>query len=69
MCRIFSVVLALIKCYTFQAIEYFEKLLHDLDIICSFSLDAVLEAALRFVVQFQKSKPDLVARAHLQVYF
>lgn len=49
-----------------KAIEYFEKLLHDLDVICSFSLDPFLEDVLRFVVQFQKSQPDLVARAHLQ---
>ncbi|OUZ99842.1 NatC N(alpha)-terminal acetyltransferase [Macleaya cordata] len=49
-----------------KAIEYFEKLLHDLDVICSFSLDPFLEGILRFVVQFQKLQPDLVARAHLQ---
>jgi hypothetical protein len=52
-----------------QAIEYFVKLLHDLDIICSYSLDPSLEGVLQFVVQFQKSRPDLVARAHLQVDF
>ena len=52
-----------------QAIEYFVKLLHDLDIICSYSLDPSLEGVLQFVVQFQKSQPDLVARAHLQVDF
>lgn len=50
-----------------KAIEYFEKLLHHLDIICSYSLDPSLEAVLRFVVQFQKPQPDLVARAHLQL--
>jgi hypothetical protein len=50
-----------------QAIEYFEKLLHDLDIICSYPLDPSLEVLLRFVAQFQKAQPDLVARAHLQV--
>ncbi|KAK9149586.1 hypothetical protein Scep_008343 [Stephania cephalantha] len=50
-----------------KAIEYFEKLLNDLDIICSFSMDPLLENILRSVVQFQKRKPDLVARAHLQV--
>ncbi|KAL8129609.1 hypothetical protein V2J09_018764 [Rumex salicifolius] len=49
------------------ALEYFEKLLRDLDVICSFSLDPSLENVLRFVVQFQKLQPDLVARAHLQV--
>ncbi|KAJ4792597.1 hypothetical protein LUZ62_043843 [Rhynchospora pubera] len=46
---------------------YFEKLLHDLDILCSFSFDPMLENILHFVVQFQKSKPDLVARAYLQL--
>lgn len=51
----------------FKAIEYFEKLLHDLDAICSLSLDPVLDVVLQSVVQFQKSKPDLVARAYLQV--
>ncbi|KAL4654167.1 hypothetical protein ACB092_01G358500 [Castanea dentata] len=50
-----------------KAIEYFVKLLHDLDILCSYSLDPSLEGVLQFVVQFQKSQPDLVARAHLQL--
>lgn len=50
-----------------KAIEYFQKLLHDLDIICSYSLDTVLEAVLRFVVDFQKLHPDLVARSYLQL--
>ncbi|KAF3453751.1 hypothetical protein FNV43_RR04192 [Rhamnella rubrinervis] len=49
-----------------KAVEYFIKLLHDLDVICSYSLDPSLESVLHFVVQFQKSQPDLVARAHLQ---
>ncbi|KAG8367445.1 hypothetical protein BUALT_Bualt16G0072900 [Buddleja alternifolia] len=49
-----------------KAVNYFQKLLHDLDIICSYSLDPVLEYALRFVVDFQKVQPDLVARAYLQ---
>ncbi|XP_056162496.1 uncharacterized protein LOC115684199 isoform X5 [Syzygium oleosum] len=49
-----------------EAVDYFVKLLHDLDIICSFSLDASLEGILQFMVQFQKSHPDLVSRAHLQ---
>lgn len=53
--------------FYFQAIEYFQKLLHDLDIICSYSLDTLLEDTLRFVVEFQKLQPDLVARSHLQV--
>ena len=51
----------------FQAIEYFEKLLHHLDIICSYLLDPSLDVLLRFVAQFQKAQPDLVARVHLQV--
>ncbi|KAL3824525.1 hypothetical protein ACJIZ3_020554 [Penstemon smallii] len=49
-----------------KAISYFQKLLHDLEIICSYSLDPVLENVLRFVVVFQKFQPDLVARAHIQ---
>ncbi|KOM32991.1 hypothetical protein LR48_Vigan01g254700 [Vigna angularis] len=53
--------------YLFQALEYFMKLLQDLDAICSYTLVPSLEAALLFVVKFQKSKPDLVARAHLQL--
>ncbi|KAM7268550.1 hypothetical protein ACFE04_010716 [Oxalis oulophora] len=50
-----------------KAVNYFVKLLHDLDIICSYSLDPSLEGVLRFVVNFQRSQPDLVARAHLQI--
>ncbi|KAL5729638.1 hypothetical protein ACHQM5_002562 [Ranunculus cassubicifolius] len=50
-----------------KAMEYFQKLLHDLDIMCSFSLDPSLEGILRFVVRFQKLQPDLVARSHLQL--
>ncbi|KAF9624998.1 hypothetical protein IFM89_016930 [Coptis chinensis] len=50
-----------------KAIEYFQKLLHDLDILCSFTLDPSLEGILRFVVRFQKLQPDLVARSHLQL--
>ncbi|KAL6635301.1 hypothetical protein ACP70R_027972 [Stipagrostis hirtigluma subsp. patula] len=49
-----------------DAIRYFEKLLHDLDVICASSLDPVLENVLHFIVQFQKSIPDLVPRAFLQ---
>lgn len=52
----------------YQAVNYFQKLLHDLEIICSYSLDPVFESALRFVVNFQKLEPDLVARAHTQVW-
>ncbi|XP_068333975.1 uncharacterized protein [Pyrus communis] len=49
-----------------KAVEYFIKLLRDLDVICSYPLDPSLESVLHFVVEFQKSQPDLVARAHLQ---
>ncbi|KAH0651680.1 hypothetical protein KY284_031592 [Solanum tuberosum] len=49
-----------------KAAEYFQKLLHELEIICFYSLDPVFEGVLRFVVEFQKFKPELVARAHLQ---
>ena len=45
------------------------KLLHDLDVICSYPLEPSLESVLHFVVEFQKSLPDLVARAHLQVCY
>lgn len=50
-----------------QTLDYFEKLLRDLDIVCSFSMDPSVEGILQFIVRFQKSKPDLVARAYLQV--
>ncbi|KAL4571448.1 hypothetical protein LXL04_018208 [Taraxacum kok-saghyz] len=50
-----------------RAIEYFQKLLHDLDIVCSHPVDPLHEGALRFVVEFQKLQPDLVARSHLQL--
>lgn len=53
--------------FEIQAIEYFQKLLHDLDIICSYPLDPLFEGVLNFVTEFHKFKPDLVARAHLQV--
>ncbi|XP_066332752.1 uncharacterized protein [Miscanthus floridulus] len=49
-----------------DAIRYFERLLHDLDVICASSLDPVLENVLHFIVQFQKTVPDLVPRAFLQ---
>ncbi|KAL9255140.1 N-alpha-acetyltransferase 35, NatC auxiliary subunit-like protein [Drosera capensis] len=50
-----------------EALEYFVKLLYDLDTVCSFPLDLSLENILCLIVQFQKSQPDLVARAHLQL--
>ncbi|KAM1173334.1 hypothetical protein ACFX2J_025836 [Malus domestica] len=49
-----------------KTVEYFIKLLRDLDVICSYQLDPSLESVLHFLVGFQKSQPDLVARAHLQ---
>uniref|UniRef100_A0A7N0TGY9 NAA35-like TPR repeats domain-containing protein n=1 Tax=Kalanchoe fedtschenkoi TaxID=63787 RepID=A0A7N0TGY9_KALFE len=49
------------------AIQYFKKLLDDLDTVCSNTLDQLLDEVLRFVVQFQKAQPVLVARSHLQV--
>ncbi|KAL3532292.1 hypothetical protein ACH5RR_005813 [Cinchona calisaya] len=53
--------------YWKEAVEYFKKLLNDLQVICSYTLDPVLEVVLRFVVGFQKLHPDLVARAYLQL--
>ncbi|GJX16317.1 N-alpha-acetyltransferase 35, NatC auxiliary subunit isoform X1 [Tanacetum coccineum] len=50
-----------------KAVEYFQKLLHDLDVLCSHPVDSSFEGALRFVVEFQKLQPDLVARSHLQL--
>lgn len=50
-----------------KAIDYYVKLLHNLDQICAFKLEPDLDAVLQFVVQFQKTRPDLVARAHLQL--
>ncbi|KAI7735743.1 hypothetical protein M8C21_015400, partial [Ambrosia artemisiifolia] len=49
-----------------KAVKYFEKLLHDLDVVCSHPTDSSFEGVLRFVVEFQKLQPDLVARSHLQ---
>ncbi|XP_057550046.1 uncharacterized protein LOC130828207 [Amaranthus tricolor] len=51
-----------------MALEYFKKLISDLDVICSFSMDADLENILQFIVEFQKLQPDLVARSHLHVF-
>ncbi|KAJ0749668.1 hypothetical protein HanLR1_Chr05g0172691 [Helianthus annuus] len=50
-----------------KAVEYFEKLLRDLDVVCSHPTDSSFEGVLRFVVEFQKLQPDLVARSHLQL--
>uniref|UniRef100_A0A1J3GRG8 N-alpha-acetyltransferase 35, NatC auxiliary subunit n=1 Tax=Noccaea caerulescens TaxID=107243 RepID=A0A1J3GRG8_NOCCA len=50
-----------------KAIDYFVKLLHNLDQICAFSLQPDLDFVLQFVIQFHKSRPDLVSRAHLQL--
>nr|GLL29944.1 N-alpha-acetyltransferase 35, NatC auxiliary subunit isoform X2 [Ipomoea trifida] len=49
-----------------KAIDYFRKLLNELDAICSHNLDPVFEGVLHFIVEFQKLQPELVARAHLQ---
>ncbi|KAG6523813.1 hypothetical protein ZIOFF_013700 [Zingiber officinale] len=50
-----------------EAVSYFQKLLSDLDFVCSLNTDLVLDDVFCFIVQFQKPQPDLVARAHLQV--
>ncbi|KAI5681918.1 hypothetical protein M9H77_03146 [Catharanthus roseus] len=50
-----------------KAIEYFQKLLYDLHILCFCSLDSALEMVMHFVVEFQKLHPDLVARSYLQL--
>ncbi|KAL1554833.1 N-alpha-acetyltransferase 35, NatC auxiliary subunit-like [Salvia divinorum] len=50
-----------------KAVNYFQKLLHDLDVICSYPLDPVFDGAMRFAVDVQKFQPDLVARAHIQL--
>ncbi|KAG6413788.1 hypothetical protein SASPL_126503 [Salvia splendens] len=50
-----------------KAVNYFQKLLHDLDVVCSYPLDPVFEGAMRFAVDVQKFQPDLVARAHIQL--
>ncbi|KAJ7553971.1 hypothetical protein O6H91_06G120600 [Diphasiastrum complanatum] len=50
-----------------EVLAYFEHLLNDLHHICSVPLDLGLEPLLHFLVDFQKSHPDLVARARLQL--
>ncbi|KAG6523812.1 hypothetical protein ZIOFF_013699 [Zingiber officinale] len=50
-----------------EAVSYFQKLLSDLDFVCSLNTDLVLDDVFCFIVQFQKPQPDLVARAHLQI--
>lgn len=50
-----------------MAIDYFEKLLQDLDRICLLPLNPTIEEALQFAVDFQKSQPDLVSRSQLQL--
>lgn len=66
-CTRLYLIIVMFPVYLFQALEYFRKLLQDLDIVCSCSLDPSLEDAVLFVVKFQKSQPDLVSRALLQV--
>lgn len=48
-------------------LAYFEKLLQDLDRICSLPMTVGLEELLQFVADFHKSQPNLLARALLQV--
>ncbi|XP_057868332.2 uncharacterized protein LOC131075505 isoform X2 [Cryptomeria japonica] len=50
-----------------MALDYFEKLLEDLDQICLMPLNLSMEEILQFTVDFQKSQPDLVARSRLQL--
>ncbi|XP_051152519.1 uncharacterized protein LOC127266347 isoform X2 [Andrographis paniculata] len=50
-----------------KAVNYFQDLLRDLEFICSCSLDPAFDSALRFIVDFQKLQPDLVARAYAQL--
>lgn len=50
-----------------ETLAYFEKLLQDLDLVCSFSTKLSLEQLLQVLVDFQKREPDLVARAFLQI--
>lgn len=53
--------------FLFQTLAYFEKLLQDLDRICCLPMTLGLEEIMQFVVDYQKLKPDLFARARLQV--
>ncbi|KAL2649468.1 hypothetical protein R1flu_017596 [Riccia fluitans] len=50
-----------------ETLNYFEQLLNDLNRICSLSSELDLEDLLQYIVDFQKSQPDLVARARLQL--
>ncbi|KAL6519128.1 hypothetical protein OROGR_018448 [Orobanche gracilis] len=50
-----------------KAVNYFQKLLHDLEILCSYSLEPVLEDTFCLVVDFQKFGPDLVSRTYIQL--
>uniref|UniRef100_A0A7I4CUE3 N-alpha-acetyltransferase 35, NatC auxiliary subunit n=1 Tax=Physcomitrium patens TaxID=3218 RepID=A0A7I4CUE3_PHYPA len=50
-----------------DTLAYFEKLLQDLDRICSLPMTLGLEEILQFVMDYQKLKPDLFARARLQL--
>ncbi|XP_024537087.1 N-alpha-acetyltransferase 35, NatC auxiliary subunit [Selaginella moellendorffii] len=49
-----------------EALDYFVRLLNDLDRVCSVPLDIELEELMQLIVDFQKSHPDLVARARMQ---
>ncbi|KAL3701462.1 hypothetical protein R1sor_019484 [Riccia sorocarpa] len=50
-----------------ETLKYFEQLLNDLNRICSLSSNPELEDLLQYIVDVQKSQPDLVARARLQL--
>ncbi|KAG0578924.1 hypothetical protein M758_4G058200 [Ceratodon purpureus] len=50
-----------------DTLAYFEKLLQDLDRICCLPMTLGLEEIMLFVVDYQKLKPDLFARARLQL--
>eukprot|EP00249_Psilotum_nudum_P007405 c20534_g1_i1 orf=134-1501(+) len=57
-----------IKIYSWkETLDYFEKLLQDLDHICSLPLNLSLEELLQVIVDFQKCHPDLVVRSFLQM--
>ncbi|GKE33082.1 hypothetical protein Tco_1452404, partial [Tanacetum coccineum] len=49
-----------------RAMKFFHGRRYALDVVCSHPVDSSFEGALRFVVEFQKLQPDLVARSHLQ---
>ncbi|MCO5585629.1 hypothetical protein L7F22_039564 [Adiantum nelumboides] len=50
-----------------ETLNYFSKLLEDLEIITSFSTNVSLDELFQILVDFQKREPDLVPRAFLQL--